>query len=139
MSLFDKEWVNIRAGQAWAENLVRNERKLKKDMGLKYALQLANSIRLREGSVGSASSCSNRIHWDETALAAARMIKDRDAEVLHLHTLGIAYSDLGETGKAIEFYESSLSGKSKIEFGINEGRLLTCLGVAIDRQDAKSN
>ncbi len=129
--LFDKEWVNIKAGQAWAEGLTRNARELKKDVEIKHALQLANSyptdgthvLRLRLNPL-------DIIHWHETALAAARMMKDRIAEVVHLHNLGVAYGDLDETRKAIECYEHSLSGKRKIEYGKNEGNTLNSLGDA---------
>jgi tetratricopeptide (TPR) repeat protein/predicted phosphodiesterase len=130
LRLFDREWVNIKAGRTWAEGLIQNSGKMKKDIGRKYALQLANSYPTGAIEVLQLRLYpQDRIHWDETALAAARMMKDRVAEVWHLHNLGIAYSDLGEARRAIECYEHSLSGKRKIEYGINEGRLLNCLGV----------
>ena len=129
--LFDKEWVNIKAGQAWTEGQIDYPKKSKKDMGMKYALQLANLYPLKGVEILQLRlHPQDRIHWDETAFAAAQMMKDQDRAVLHLHNLGIAYSDLGDPRKAIEFYERSLSGKRKIEYRANEGRLLNCLGVA---------
>jgi tetratricopeptide (TPR) repeat protein/predicted phosphodiesterase len=129
--LFDKEWVNIKAGQAWAEGLIGNARKLKNDGELKHALQLANSyppfgidvllLRLYPQEI---------IHWHETALATARMTKNRDDELVHLGNLGNAYARLDKIRKAIEFYERCLSGKRKIEYGKNEGNTLNSLGNA---------
>ena len=129
--LFDKEWVNIKAGQAWAEELIRNHKKLKTGMGQKYAFQLGNSYTT-EGILVLPLRLHplERIRWDENALAAARMIKDRNAEVVHLHNLGNAYLSIGYTRKAIECYESSLSRKRKIEYAKNEGRSLNGLGNA---------
>jgi tetratricopeptide (TPR) repeat protein len=129
MKLFDKEWANIKAGQAWAGGLIINARKLKKNVELKNALKLANIypnsginvlvLRLHPQDI---------IQWHETGLVAARMMKDRN-EVAHLHNLGIAYADLGEMRRAIEFYELSLSGKRKIKYGEKyEGNTLNGLG-----------
>jgi len=131
LKIFDKEWANIKAGQAWAEGLIGNAREKKKDSGLKYALQLANSypsdgkyvlpLRLHP---------HDRIRWIETGLAAARMTKNHDDEVMHLGNLGQAYAYVDETRKAIECYERCLSGKRKIKYGKNEGRILNSLGNA---------
>lgn len=131
LKLFDKEWLNIKAGQAWAESLIGKVRKLKKGMGLKYALQLANSypkdginvllLRLDPQVI---------IHWLETASAAAKMMKDRNSEARHQHYLGLAYADLNEIRKAIECYERSLSGTREIDYGISEGSILNNLGNA---------
>ena len=42
LKLFDREWANIKVGQAWAKNMVRISRKLKKS-DLKFVMQMANS------------------------------------------------------------------------------------------------
>ena len=56
-----------------------------------------------------ASSCiSATVAWLEAALDAARKLKDREAEGVHLCNLGLAYAALGEPRKAIESYEQAL-------------------------------
>jgi tetratricopeptide (TPR) repeat protein len=129
--LFDKEWMNIKAGQSWAKGPIGNARGLKKNVSSNHALQLAYSytndgihvLRLRLHP-------QELIHWHETALATARITKDRDAEVVHLHNLGTDYAHLDEIRKAIECYERSLSEKRKIEYCKNEGIVLNSLGSA---------
>ena len=129
--LLDKEWVNIKAGQVWAEGMIENVRRFKKDVRLKYALRIANLYPTNGLNVLPLRlSPKDRIHWNETALSAARMTNNRDSEIVHVHNLGIAYADLGETQKAIECYERSMSGKRKTEYGKNEGTTLNCLGCA---------
>lgn len=130
LRLFDKEWVNIKVGQAWAEDLVRNTRKLKKDTVMNYALQLAESYPTTGINVLVLRlSPQDIIHWHETALAVARKRKDHSAEAAHLHNLGLAYADLSEIRKAIECYERRLSRTRKIEYGESEGNTLNSLGI----------
>ncbi len=67
LMLFDREWANIREGQAWAEFMMRNVRKPKAKSDLKFALQMANSypndgvnvLALRQHPL-------ERIRWLET-------------------------------------------------------------------------
>ncbi len=49
-----------------------------------------------------------RIRWLELALAAARRLKQRNWEGVALGNLGIAYYNLGEYRRAIEYYEQRL-------------------------------
>jgi tetratricopeptide (TPR) repeat protein len=121
LSLFDLEWTNIEAGQAWA---AENSAKGDVAAGLcsafpdwPYLLELR--LHPRE-----------RIRWLEAALAAARILKHRQAEGAHLGNLGLAYADLGETRKAIEFYEQGLAVAREIGDRRNEGACLGNLGLA---------
>ena len=50
-----------------------------------------------------------RIRWLEIALAAAQRLKAREGEGVALGNLGIAYANLGETRRAIQFHEQYLT------------------------------
>jgi tetratricopeptide (TPR) repeat protein len=131
LALFDREWVNIKAGQAWAECIIRSSRKSKKTDGEKLAFELANyypsygfyvlELRLHP---------KHMIHWHETALKAARGMKFGSAEGVHLGNLGLAYADLGETRKAIEYYNQSLEIDRRFRNKKAEGVHLGSLGRA---------
>ena len=55
------------------------------------------------------------IEYYEQALKISRETGDRRGEGNHLGNLGLAYSDLGEPRKAIEFLKQSLSIGKAIE------------------------
>ena len=114
LKLFDREWANIKIGQSWVKNIIPISAKLKKS-DLKSVLQLASSyasdgvyvldLRMHPGE---------RIGWCDTGLKAAKMMGNRSAESAHLGNLGNAYSDLGETRKAIGYLERALNITRKI-------------------------
>ena len=70
------------------------------------------------------------IQWIESAFIAARKLKNRQAEGAHLGNLGLAYADLGETRKAIEFQEQRLKIVREIGDRRGEGEALGNLGIA---------
>jgi len=70
-----------------------------------------------------------RIPLLESALAAARRLEDQ-YEGIHLRNLGNAYADLGETRRAIEFYEQRLAIAREIGDRRGEGNALGNLGNA---------
>jgi tetratricopeptide (TPR) repeat protein/predicted phosphodiesterase len=128
LKLFDREWANIKVGQAWVKNMIEGPSKLKKS-DLKSVLQLAGyyandgiyvlDLRLHPRDL---------IEWPETGLRAARMMGDRAAEGVHLGSLGNRYADLGETRKAIGYYEQALKISRKMNDRRNEGVHLGNLG-----------
>jgi tetratricopeptide (TPR) repeat protein/predicted phosphodiesterase len=130
LKLFDSEWANIKVGQAWVKSMVRASRKLTKSE-MKFVMQLASSyandgvhvldLRLHP---------QDRIGWFETGLAAARMRGHHSAEGAALNNLGLAYSDLGETRKAIDYYEQALAVSYKVGGRQSEGANLGNLGSA---------
>jgi tetratricopeptide (TPR) repeat protein/predicted phosphodiesterase len=130
LKLFDREWANIKVGQAWTKSIVRISRKLKKS-DIKSVMQMANSypddgryvlhLRLHPRDM---------ISWRETGLTAARLTGDQSAEGAHLGNLGLAYFNLGETRKAIEYYEQTLKILREIGDRRGEGADLGNLGLA---------
>jgi tetratricopeptide (TPR) repeat protein len=139
LELFDREWMNIKIGQAWIEGLIRNAGKPKNGTTLKLALKLADNIS-GEGTyvLNLRLHPMDKIHWFGTSLSAAHRMKDRGSEGYWLMNLGLAYSDLGETRKAVEYYEQALAIARKfgdladLESGTlnNMGNAYTDLGEA---------
>jgi tetratricopeptide (TPR) repeat protein len=120
LKLFDLEVENIKAGQAWASE---------------HAEKDPAATRLCSGYPEAGAWLLLRrqhprelILWREAGLAAARRLKDRGAEGRHLGTLGIAYRNLGETRRAIEYYEQELSIAQEIGDRGGEGSALRGLG-----------
>jgi tetratricopeptide (TPR) repeat protein len=122
LSLLDREWSNIRVGQAWAAAQFQNGREAAElcssypDVG-SYCLVLRQHPRAR-------------IQWREVGLAASRYLGDRAVESRHLGNLGRAYADLGETRHAIEFFEQHLTTVREIGDRRGEGMSLGNLGLA---------
>jgi tetratricopeptide (TPR) repeat protein/predicted phosphodiesterase len=130
LKLFDREWANIKIGQAWVKNMIQSHKILKKN-DLKSVLQLASSY----AGVGSyvfnlRLHPRDRIDWIETGLKAARMMRDQGAQGVHLSNLGLAYADLDETRKAIGYHDQSLNISRKIGNRSGEGADLCNLGNA---------
>jgi tetratricopeptide (TPR) repeat protein len=131
LALFDLEWGNIRAGQAWAE---------------------ANT----PGDKEAAELCSNYPNWGsyvldlrlhpreqlrvrEAALVAARQLKDRRAEGAHLGYLGLAQHQLGDYRRAVEYHKQALSALQEVGDRLGEGGVLSFLGLAYkELGDARS-
>jgi tetratricopeptide (TPR) repeat protein len=123
LALFDLERPNIEAGQRWAAERAGNDDLAARiccnypDAGV-YCLNLRQHPR------------KELIPWREAALDAARRLKDRAAEGAHLGNLGNAYTDLGETRRAIEFHEQFLVIAREIGDRLGEGNVLGNLGIA---------
>ena len=96
LALFDREWINIQAGQQWAAaNAQDNEKTAQLCSAYPDAGAYVLTLRLHP---------RDYIHWLQDALAAARQLKNRAVEGAHLGNLGLAYADLDETRKAIEYH-----------------------------------
>jgi len=120
LDLFDKEWNNIRAGQAWAAANFKKD-----DVATRlcstYPDRGAYLLFLRQHP-------QDRIRWLEAALAATRHLEQPRLEVSHLGNLGLAYNMLGEFRRAIEFYEQALVIAREIGERRFEGYALGNLG-----------
>ncbi len=133
LALFDLEWANIQLGQAWAA-LHAPENDKAAIICCDYPHAGRYCLVLRQHP-------RDQIKWMEAGLIAARQLKDRIREGIHLGNLGLAYSDLGEIRKAIECYEQRLVVARKIRETSQdeaeramarrgEGNVLGNLGVA---------
>jgi len=131
LTLFDREWANIKEGQAWADAMIRNLKKLKAKSDLKFALQMANSYpNYGVNVLALRLHPQERIRWLDTALTAARLMKSLNSEGEHLHNMGLAYADLGEVRKAIEYYDQALDISRKTVDRRGESASLCDLGLA---------
>ena len=122
LALFDLEWSNIRAGQAWAEENLEVD-PLAAELCKSYPNAGAYVLDLRLHP-------REKIAWLERGVLAARRSKDRTMEGVHLGSLGIAHKNLGETRKAIEYYDQALKKAREIGDRRNEGVHLGNLGLA---------
>jgi tetratricopeptide (TPR) repeat protein len=71
-----------------------------------------------------------RIRWQDLALAAAQKLKDRQSEGFALNKLGIAWNQLSEVRKSIEYYEQALAIAREVGDRHGEGNALGNLGNA---------
>jgi tetratricopeptide (TPR) repeat protein len=130
LALFDRERVNIVAGQAWAAARIE-------------ASQDAAALAARYADAG-VYVLNLRLHprewiaWGEAALKGSRAIGDRRGEGNALGNLGNAYADLGETRKAIDYYEQDLAIARAIGDRRGEGSALTNMGLALRTTDAEA-
>ena len=123
LALFDLEWGNIQAGHTWvaAQDVEVDDEVAR--LGMDYPDMGAYILNLRQHS-------RQRIRWLEIALAAAKRLKDRAVEGSALGNLGLAYAALGETQRAIEFYEQSRTIARALDNRIAEGAAQGNLGAA---------
>jgi len=130
LSLFDQELANIKVGHSWIKSAIHSHRLLNKN-DLKSIIRLASSYA-NDGIevINLRLHPREQIAWLETGLMASRIKKDRKAEGAHLVNLGLAYSDLGETHNAIEFYQQALIISHEIGDRRGEGNALGNLGNA---------
>lgn len=135
LSLFDREWANIRAAFAWASGNAERDPNAA-TLCNKYPDAGAYCLDLR-------LHARERIVWLENALRAARTLKDRAAEGAHLGNLGTAHAALGYTRQGIESYEQSLLimreiGDRRAE-GINLGNIGSAYFAIGDARKAFEN
>lgn len=119
--LFDTEWGNIQAGQAWAEKNCETNDRAAALCGDYADWPFLLELRLHP---------IERIRWFETALISAQRLEDRGKEAAHLGNLGITYAVLGETRKAIDYYKQALTIDREIGDRRGEGADLGNLGLA---------
>ncbi len=122
LRLVDREWANIRAGQAWAADHAAGDQ-----AGAELAFGYPHSgidclvLRLRPTEL---------IGWLKPALQAAQQLGRRDWEGRALGNLGNAYAGLGETRRPVELYEQVLAIAREIGDRRGEATATGCLGLA---------
>ena len=122
LALFDIEWGNIQAGQAWAAANARGN-DAAASLCSSYPNAAAYFLELRQHP-------RERIRWLEAALATARQMKNLGAEGAHLGNLGNAYFFAGDYRRAIEYHEKHLRIAREIGDQWGEGAALGNLGIA---------
>jgi len=124
LRLFDLEWENIRAGQAWVSF---NSDEV-------YYLELCNEYPSAGSSILPLKlHPRNHIAWLDSGLEAAKKLGDKRSEGYHLGNLGLAYHRLGEVHKAIQCYEQVLVICRETGNRLGEGNTLGNLGLAYHR------
>ena len=122
LRLFDLERGNVDAGQALAAKALGSDKDAAA-LAYQYADAGAYVLSLRLHP-------RDQIRWSEDAAAGARETGNRSGEGNALGNLGLAYADLGETRKAIEFHEQNLEIAREIGDRRGEGNALGNLGNA---------
>lgn len=99
--VFDNEWPNIRAGQTWCA-----QQRLEDSGCAQLCSAYCDAARL---CLFLRQQVSEHISWLQTAVGAAVCLKNRQAEADHLNDLGVTYSRLGESRRAVRHYIRSLA------------------------------
>lgn len=123
LTLFDLEWSNIRAGQAWAAMCTESMK--------------ADAIPLCNLYPSAGRHClllhqhpREQILWLGSAIISAQCLNDRRAESRHLGFVGIAHKNLGDVRQAIQFYEQALVIARETNDRGSEEAILSNLGNA---------
>ena len=126
LKLFDMERANIDAGWNWArEQAEEQPESMSQEIG-EILLAYANAT-IYVGDLRY-DKRRERIPQLEAALEAARRLSHKEAEGGTLGNLGLAYADLGEPRKAIQYHEQHLKIARLIGDRWSEGSALGNLG-----------
>ena len=120
LELFDRERVHLEAAYEWLAPK-RDVASAALIISLVDAVVYTSNLRFHP---------RQRIRWLEGQREAARITKNREAEGGALGNMGLAYADVGELRKAIEFYEQRLVIAREIGDRRGEGSTLGNLGIA---------
>lgn len=118
LTLYDAEFQNIQAGQAWAASHPDREE----------AARVCSRYADAGSLLGLRLHPRRQIEWLEDGLKAARSLRDRKGESFHLGNLGNAFAALGEARTAIEVQEQALDIKREVGDRLGEGIVLANLG-----------
>ena len=121
LQLFDLEWTNIQRGQNWTATNADEDIE---------AARICSNFAWAGSILGLRLHPQENVRWLLAALSAARRLESREAQGAHLCNLGLSYSNLGETRKAIEHYEQALAIDREIGDRRGEGADLGALGLA---------
>ena len=124
LKLFDGERAHIDVGWSWAQEQADGGSQEIDQLLLNYAEATYYIGDLRH------HKRRERIPQFEVAVGAAQRLGNKRMEGNALGILGLAYAALGETRKAIEYYEQWLQIAREIGNRTGEGRVLGNLGLA---------
>jgi len=123
LELFDLEWSNIEAGHSWVAAQGVDADEDIAELGLAYPDAGLYALNLR-------LHAREWIRWLEIALAAAQRLEDPEGVAVMLGNLGVAYRNLGETERAIQFHQQHLTIARERGDRKGEGVALGSLGNA---------
>ncbi len=123
LTLFDREWSNIEAGHDWVAAHADLADPEVARLSMAYPDAGMDILYLRRPS-------RERIRWLEIALAAARLLRNREIEGVTLGNLGLAYDELGQSRRAIQAYEQALIIHRELGDRRSEGVGLANIGIA---------
>lgn len=100
LALFEQEWSNFRQGYLWSAAHWGESSKI--------AQLCSDYLNVAPYCLDRYLTVAERMRWLETALDAARRIKNRESEGQHQGDLGLCYHDYGEYHNAIELHHKRL-------------------------------
>ncbi|HKI35203.1 MAG TPA: tetratricopeptide repeat protein [Gemmataceae bacterium] len=122
LCIFDRAWPNAQAGFACVRDRMEEDEEAAR-LCRDYVNRTSYIRDLRQHP-------RNRVVWLETSAETARRLGDRRGEGNALGNLGIAYLDLGQPQRAIDFYQQQLVITREIGDRRGEGAALGNLGLA---------
>src|SRR5437588_2352966 len=122
LTIFDSEWHNIQSGYRWAASQASKSLHAK-ILCCIYPDSGSNLLSLRQHP-------RERIKWLNPALDAAKGLRIRIAEIVHLNNLGNAFLSLNEVHNSIECYQQCLAKARESGDYEQESSALGNLGVA---------
>jgi tetratricopeptide (TPR) repeat protein len=116
----DPDWPHLRA--AFADASARDG-----EAGRRLAVRVVRAV---EDYLDLRGLWVERTGWLERGIVCARQLEDQVAEVDFLSRLGLAYADLGQIRKAIEYHQAALSIAQEIDDPRLKAPVLGSLGLA---------
>ncbi len=121
LRLFDMEWENIQAGQAWAEEFSQKDSEADK-LCLSFTEAGLPILVVRHPP----TLC---IRWFEAALESAKRQGDGEAETRYLLEIGRQYNKLTQHQRALESLEEAMTRYREAEDTMGEREALGHLGL----------
>jgi tetratricopeptide (TPR) repeat protein len=126
LALFDREWINLRAGQAWAASHAKADKAAAK-LVVEYPYVGTDNLFLRKRP-------REFIEWLDAAREVAILMKNRHNEGVALHGLGKAYESMANYEQSVEYYQQYLALERNLGVPILEGGAL--FNIALVSQKA---
>ncbi|WP_437570777.1 tetratricopeptide repeat protein [Sorangium sp. So ce542] len=125
LALFEREWGNVDAAQAWASSHAAQD-----DASARLCAELPLAGRR---CLALRQLPAERIRWHAAGVEAARRLGLRAEEAYHLGLLGSAYVEIGDLRRTIALSEQALSILVQLGDRRGEGEMLCNLGNAYAR------
>jgi tetratricopeptide (TPR) repeat protein len=126
LALFDAQRLNMESGWAWASAHAEQDERADQ-LCARFPIVGSDILDIRQAP-------RDRIRWLQAPLAAARRLKDRNAEAVLLRDAGTAHYNMGDMERAIEYHTQALTVARETGDRITEERALSGLGLAHARR-----